>query len=462
MAKKYPVKRLNLMKKFKCLADKCWDNCCLGWAIDVDKDSLQKYKDEAPELLEKVEARAGGEGHKMKHKCGNCICLENNLCTMQAKYGEEFLPNICYYFPNVYKKVGDEVYMGTNMACPYSVELALYSTDKSDFDWHDTTVPRMRDGLMDFSELYRTKNPKRLLNIHKACINIINDSTSTANQILARIILFSIEFDRIKYKDKINFYGKAVQGSSKSRVEDIMEGLPKEDRVPLLANILNEIAPNFRSDNNSYFKSLNSIVKDVMNRNEEIVSRKKSSPLSDIEEKILKMKNDLGDLMNEELKKKIAEIEKKIEENKKHDAKGDKEEKDYSSILLEGTNIDNSKKDYQQLKAVWDSKKSELEDICKNYLRAKLCECLFPIGGFSSETIKDVYLIFVQYAIIRLAFVCMLDKDGNLPNKEMTIKIFETINKCFYAKRNNSLLEMSEKFIKYNDIETMMIVLNDL
>ena len=30
--------------KFKCRADKCLDNCCVGWEIDIDQDTLQKYK----------------------------------------------------------------------------------------------------------------------------------------------------------------------------------------------------------------------------------------------------------------------------------------------------------------------------------------------------------------------------------------------------------------------------------
>ena len=29
--------------KFKCRADKCSDNCCIGWEIDVDDVSYEKY-----------------------------------------------------------------------------------------------------------------------------------------------------------------------------------------------------------------------------------------------------------------------------------------------------------------------------------------------------------------------------------------------------------------------------------
>ena len=36
--------------KFLCTGDKCTDNCCIGWEIDVDEDSLERYKQVGGEL----------------------------------------------------------------------------------------------------------------------------------------------------------------------------------------------------------------------------------------------------------------------------------------------------------------------------------------------------------------------------------------------------------------------------
>ena len=30
-------------KDFKCIADKCKHNCCIGWEIDIDDDTLEYY-----------------------------------------------------------------------------------------------------------------------------------------------------------------------------------------------------------------------------------------------------------------------------------------------------------------------------------------------------------------------------------------------------------------------------------
>ena len=30
--------------EFRCIADKCKDNCCIGWEIDIDDETAEKYK----------------------------------------------------------------------------------------------------------------------------------------------------------------------------------------------------------------------------------------------------------------------------------------------------------------------------------------------------------------------------------------------------------------------------------
>ena len=30
-------------KKFKCIGSKCKHNCCIGWEIDIDKSTMDKY-----------------------------------------------------------------------------------------------------------------------------------------------------------------------------------------------------------------------------------------------------------------------------------------------------------------------------------------------------------------------------------------------------------------------------------
>ena len=33
----------NYYHKFKCIADKCTHNCCIGWEIDIDEETMSLY-----------------------------------------------------------------------------------------------------------------------------------------------------------------------------------------------------------------------------------------------------------------------------------------------------------------------------------------------------------------------------------------------------------------------------------
>ena len=37
------IKVPNYYKNFKCIADKCQHNCCIGWEIDVDESTMALY-----------------------------------------------------------------------------------------------------------------------------------------------------------------------------------------------------------------------------------------------------------------------------------------------------------------------------------------------------------------------------------------------------------------------------------
>ena len=38
------IRRPSYYKDFRCIASDCTENCCIGWEIDVDEDTLAYYK----------------------------------------------------------------------------------------------------------------------------------------------------------------------------------------------------------------------------------------------------------------------------------------------------------------------------------------------------------------------------------------------------------------------------------
>ena len=79
-------------KNFRCIADKCPDNCCRGWEIDIDEDTLDYYKDLKGPMAEKIRASISEDGSFVLNEEGWCPLLnEKGLCEVCLTLGEDSL-----------------------------------------------------------------------------------------------------------------------------------------------------------------------------------------------------------------------------------------------------------------------------------------------------------------------------------------------------------------------------------
>ena len=60
-------------KKFKCIADKCQHSCCVGWEIDIDRESEEKYS-----------RLCGGYGENIKKASRTATVLFSSLTSANA------------------------------------------------------------------------------------------------------------------------------------------------------------------------------------------------------------------------------------------------------------------------------------------------------------------------------------------------------------------------------------------
>jgi len=112
---------------FRCSADSCTDNCCIGWEIDIDDETAEYYRAVKGDFGERL--RSGitfNDVYSFVLKNERCPFLnERNLCDIILNLGEDKLCRICTEHPRYYEWFSDKVEGGVGMCCEEAARLIL-------------------------------------------------------------------------------------------------------------------------------------------------------------------------------------------------------------------------------------------------------------------------------------------------------------------------------------------------
>lgn len=122
----------NYYYKFKCIADKCRNSCCVGWEIDIDEETMDLYNTLEGEIGDKIRANIEGEiSHfKLKEKDRCPFLKENGLCEIICELGEEALCDICYLHPRFQNDYETFTETGLGMCCEEAARIILNEEEK--------------------------------------------------------------------------------------------------------------------------------------------------------------------------------------------------------------------------------------------------------------------------------------------------------------------------------------------
>lgn len=128
-------------KDFKCIADKCSDNCCIGWEIDIDEKTANYYRTLDGEFGDRLRNSIDfGETVCFKLKNERCQFLnEQNLCEVLLTLGEDKLSEICTKHPRYYEWFDGVIEGGVGMCCEEAARLILAHGDTEEYA--ETEVP---------------------------------------------------------------------------------------------------------------------------------------------------------------------------------------------------------------------------------------------------------------------------------------------------------------------------------
>lgn len=157
-------------KDFKCIADKCKHSCCIGWEIDVDANTLDKYNKLNNGYGKTIKNSISYEDtpHFKLSENDRCPHLnDKGLCKIILEYGDGYLCGICREHPRFYNNTPRGKEVGIGMSCEEACRIILESDNFSNIvevdNIHDeATEPSEFDSLAQRNFIYGILTDKSL------------------------------------------------------------------------------------------------------------------------------------------------------------------------------------------------------------------------------------------------------------------------------------------------------------
>ncbi len=157
---------------FRCIADRCRHNCCIGWEIDIDEDTAAYYKTVDGALRTRLDngiRETDGVCSFVLTADERCPFLnERGLCDIIAQLGENALCQICTDHPRFRNHFSDRTEIGLGLCCEEAARILLTATS-------DELIEMDDDGFAD--ELF--DDERALLDARDALFAIARDQSKT-------------------------------------------------------------------------------------------------------------------------------------------------------------------------------------------------------------------------------------------------------------------------------------------
>ncbi len=162
---------------FHCIADKCRHNCCIGWEIDIDEDTLSLYESIGGKFGKRLRDNISNDDcpHFILAEHDRCPFLnDKGLCDIITELGDSALCDICADHPRYRNYFDSHLEMGLGLCCEEAARLILSKPSKtylSDIDTGEkATIDAERQKILDILQDREKPFSKRL-----ATFNLFED-----------------------------------------------------------------------------------------------------------------------------------------------------------------------------------------------------------------------------------------------------------------------------------------------
>ncbi|MGL5150541.1 MAG: flagellin lysine-N-methylase [Clostridium sp.] len=210
---------------FKCIADRCDFTCCEGWDIDIDEDTMDKWKGEGlNRLVDNSKTNEYGNyiiNKSIYETCSKLTCKK--LCSIVIEHGEEYLSKTCREFPRILKEVDGRVEKTLSCACPEVVDMIEMVNEITINCGNDL---RIREALLNILKSKKGDLDKKLILCYEMLTNLNEDNN----------------VDIIDYYSNKKVIEKSFKELSKVKLE-------KEESIEELNNLFLDIIENYKGVN---------------------------------------------------------------------------------------------------------------------------------------------------------------------------------------------------------------------
>ena len=161
--------------KFACIAGRCRHSCCEGWGIDIDEESLARFRQAQGEIGQRLRDNIAEDeegAHFILKEGDRCPFLrEDNLCDLILALGEDCLCQICADHPRFRNFFADRTEMGLGMCCEEATRLILGRDEPMQLiEWED-------DGFDDESD----ETDNEIIALRDAFVKIVQDRSMSVS-----------------------------------------------------------------------------------------------------------------------------------------------------------------------------------------------------------------------------------------------------------------------------------------
>lgn len=119
---------LTCFRDFHCTAGECAHSCCVGWEIEVDQESYERYQAVSGPFGEElrrsiVPGEDGGWYYALTPEERCPFLRQDGLCRQILELGEDWLCEICANHPRFFQRFGDVEEQGVGLACEEAARL---------------------------------------------------------------------------------------------------------------------------------------------------------------------------------------------------------------------------------------------------------------------------------------------------------------------------------------------------